>query len=550
MPVGRCTRWIPSALRAVSTTAPSSVGGHLVRYLNEYMTVEVDGVRVATYPDVIATLSLEDGRPVSIAEMTEGREVALFAVDQSLVPLSSSTRDRFALEEVEKIMGIALVGYGPAEDAVVVSSLPAPDLGRVADDLEDPRLVPRPGGARAGRAASSPVSTAPDASGSPAGWRRQVWQSRRTRPRTSSEGCPVQVGCPAPIVTGSHTDTVYGGGRFDGIIGVLGAIEAVRCLRQGGPGLAHDLVVVDFLGEEPNDFGLSCVGSRAIVGLARRGPPRPCRARTDAAWPRRIAASGGQPSALAAARWPDDLHCYLELHIEQGPVLERARVPIGVVTGIVGIHRLLADIEGQPDHAGTTPMDLRRDALGGAAEAVLAIERLADGGVATVGRLEIRPGAQNVVPASAELWAEARSPSETWLEDFGRRITEELGAIGARRHLATSLSWISRAHPVTVTGWVADAIAKAARSLGIEPLNIPSGAGHDASHMARLGPMGMVFVPSRAGRSHCPEEWTDLEDIGRGIAVLAQAMTDLRLTERSSAGGGARRKPCMSDSSS
>jgi N-carbamoyl-L-amino-acid hydrolase len=336
---------------------------------------------------------------------------------------------------------------------------------------------------------------------------------------------------PGAIVTGSHTDTVQGGGRYDGIIGVLGAIEAVRCLRQSGTELDHDLVVVDFLGEEPNDFGLSCLGSRAIVGaldeehLALVDPDG--RSLAEA-----LEASGGQPAALATARWQPRLHCYIELHIEQGPVLEQARIPIGVVTGIVGIHRLLARITGQPDHSGTTPMESRRDAFLGAAEMALAIERLAtdaldpvgSGGVATTGRLEIRPGAHNVVPAEADLWAEARSADNGWLDEFGRRVAEELDGIGARRRLGTSLGWVSRVPPVPVTGWVATAIEQAARSQGIEPLRIPSGAGHDASHMARLGPMGMVFVPSRAGRSHCPEEWTDVEDIGRGISVLAETM--------------------------
>ena len=328
---------------------------------------------------------------------------------------------------------------------------------------------------------------------------------------------------PGAIVTGSHTDTVRGGGRFDGIIGVLGAIEAVRCLGRAHAELVHNLVVVDFLGEEPNDFGLSCVGSRAIAGaldqthLGLVGPDGSTLAEA-------LAACGGEPTAIASARWPGPLHCYLELHIEQGPVLEQAGVPIGVVTGIAGIHRLLARITGQPDHAGTTPMSLRRDALLGAAETVLAIERLADGGVATSGRLEIRPGSQNVVPAEADIWAEARSSDRRWLDEFGRRITDELNSVGARRHLATSLEWISRAPPVPVTGWVADAVSQAARATGTEPLLLASGAGHDASHMARLGPMGMVFVPSRAGRSHCPEEWTDIDQIGRGIQVLAETV--------------------------
>ena len=339
---------------------------------------------------------------------------------------------------------------------------------------------------------------------------------------------PGTAGLPGAIVTGSHTDTVQGGGRYDGIIGVLGAIEAVRCLREAGIELDHDLVVVDFLGEEPNDFGLSCVGSRAIAGALEEthlGLLDPSGRSLGEA----LAQSGGRPEALFEARWADDLHCYLELHIEQGPVLERVGIPIGVVTGIAGIHRLYARIVGQPDHAGTTPMGERLDALLGAAEAALAIERLAlangpGAGVATTGRLETRPGALNVVPAAADLWAEARSAEQGWLDNFGRLIEDELAAIGARRGLDTSLEWVSRVAPVPATSWVASAVAEAARSQGIESLAIASGAGHDVALMARLGPMGMVFVPSRGGRSHCPEEWTDVADIARGISVLAETM--------------------------
>jgi len=404
-----------------------------------------------------------------------------------------------------------------------VSALPTPDLDRVESDLETLATYRDP---------DSP------------GWTRRVFSDfdRAGREwvaeRMQEAGLTVETdaatnligrlagtaGLPGAIVTGSHTDTVQGGGRFDGIVGVLGAIEVARCLRRAGVALSHDLVVVDFLGEEPNDFGLSCVGSRAISGalddehLALVSPNG--RSLAEA-----LEGCGGRPAEIRGARWRAGLHCYLELHIEQGPVLEQSRVPIGVVTAIAGIYRLVARITGQPDHAGTTPMSYRRDALLGAAEAVLVIERLAGGGVATTGRLEIRPGAQNVVPAQADLWAEARSADEGWLDNFGQSLTEEVAAIGVRRRLETSINWISRSAPVGVTDWVAGAISQAARSQGIEPLSLPSGAGHDASHMSRLGPMGMVFVPSRAGRSHCPEEWTDLEDIGRGIAVLAEAVT-------------------------
>lgn len=326
------------------------------------------------------------------------------------------------------------------------------------------------------------------------------------------------------VVSGSHTDTVEGGGRFDGIIGVLGAIEAVRCLNEAGVRLEHDLIVVDFLGEEPNDFGLSCVGSRAVAGnlgddhLQLIGPSG--RRLGEA-----LAAAGGNPDALARARWEaGQVHCFVELHIEQGPKLEESAVPIGVVTGIVGIDRLLARFARRPDHAGTTPMERRRDALCGAAEAVLAIERLAAGGVTTTGRLETRPGASNVVPAEADLWAEARSDDEEWLRRFGGAIEDAIAAIGDRRGLGSSLRWLSHEEPVLVTDWVAATIDQAASADGITPLYLPSGAGHDAAQMARLGPMGMIFVPSRDGRSHCPEEWTDLDQVGRGIAVLAETI--------------------------
>ncbi len=418
-----------------------------------------------------------------------------------------------------------------------MSIVPPPDLKRLAADLEtlsSYRDPDAPGWTR-------PVFSAVDR-------RAREW----VRTRMSEAGLEVTVdtagnllgllrgtsGEPGALLTGSHTDTVMGGGRFDGIVGVLGAIEVVRCLRAAGISLGHDLVVTDFLGEEPNDFGLSCVGSRAMAGALDEAhlEVRDSRGRSLG---EALAAGGGDPARLREARWsPGSVHCYVELHIEQGPRLEETGTPIGVVTGIVGIHRLLARLERRPDHAGTTPMEQRRDALDGAAETVLAIERLARGGVATAGRLEIKPAALNVVPAEAELWAEARSDDEEWLVAFKESIEEELGAVAKRRRLATSLDWRSREPPVPVTDWVADAVHRATRSLRLTALSMPSGAGHDASYMARLGPMGMIFVPSRGGRSHCPEEWTDLAHIGQGVAALAETLC---LVDRSSGGtdGGA-----------
>jgi beta-ureidopropionase / N-carbamoyl-L-amino-acid hydrolase len=341
------------------------------------------------------------------------------------------------------------------------------------------------------------------------------------------------------VVSGSHTDTVQGGGRFDGIIGVLGAIEVARCLEDSRAELPRDFVVVDFLGEEPNDFGLSCVGSRAIAGSLDAGHLELKNA-SGATLADALATAGGDPGHIESARWGrESVHSFVELHIEQGPVLEQSGVPIGVVSGIVGIRRLLATFEGRPDHAGTTPMRLRHDALCGASEAILAIERLAggtgvaegqpsdSGGVATTGRIEVQPGALNVVPSESQLWAEVRSQDEAWLDDFADKLDATVAGTARRRGLEMALRWLSRERPVLTSQSVSDLIKDAAKSLGFEPMRISSGAGHDAAQMARLSPVGMIFVPSRDGRSHCPEEWTDIEQIGKGVAVLAETIVRL-----------------------
>ena len=341
------------------------------------------------------------------------------------------------------------------------------------------------------------------------------------------------------VVSGSHTDTVQGGGRFDGIIGVLGAIEVARCLEDSRAELARDFVVVDFLGEEPNDFGLSCVGSRAIAG-SLDAEHLELKNAAGASLADALAAVGGDPAQIETARWEQgSAHSFVELHIEQGPVLEQAGVAIGVVSGIVGIRRLLATFEGRPDHAGTTPMRLRHDALCGASEAILAIERLAggtgtagglpseSGGVATAGRIKVRPGALNVVPSESQLWAEVRSQDEAWLDDFAGELDATVAETARRRGLEIELRWLSRERPVLTSHSVSDLIKDTAKSLGFESMRIPSGAGHDAAHMARLSPVGMIFVPSRDGRSHCPEEWTDIEQIGKGVAVLAETIVRL-----------------------
>ncbi|HEV2033599.1 MAG TPA: Zn-dependent hydrolase [Candidatus Dormibacteraeota bacterium] len=326
------------------------------------------------------------------------------------------------------------------------------------------------------------------------------------------------------LATGSHTDSVAGGGRFDGPVGVLGAIEAARCIRESGHELRHELRVVDFLGEEPNDFGLSCVGSRAVAGTltAEHLTTRDPGGRTLA---EALESCGGDPRRIGEAAWmPGDIRAFMELHIEQGPVLERAGVPLGVVSGIAGIERVVATFSGQADHAGTTPMGARHDALCAAADVVLAIESLAsrgDGGsVGTAGRIEVLPGALNVIPGHARLWAEFRSIDGAWLDSRRAALDEAILAASGKRGVEASLKLLSRTEPVITSDEVRTAMTEAIAALGLDCVLLPSGAGHDTVQMARLGPVGMLFVPSVGGRSHCPEELTSPEHLEAGVAAL------------------------------
>jgi N-carbamoyl-L-amino-acid hydrolase len=331
------------------------------------------------------------------------------------------------------------------------------------------------------------------------------------------------------LVTGSHTDTVAGGGRFDGPLGVLAAIEVARCITRSGRKLNHELRVVDFVGEEPNEFGISCVGSRAVAGTlsAAHLELRDSTGRTLAA---AIESVGGDPDRIVDSTWREgEVHAFVELHIEQGQVLEDAGIPIGIVSGIAGIERLHMAFEGEAGHAGTTPMRARHDALCAAAEAVLAVEQVASrgDGVGTAGKIEARPGALNVVPGHAELWAELRHTSREWLDDAVRDLENAVTGIGARRGVRTAIDHLSRTEPVLCSEVVRAAMATTLGEGGLQFRTLPSWAGHDTVQMARLGPVGMLFVPSVGGRSHCPEELTLPRHLEAGASALMATLLAL-----------------------
>lgn len=328
-----------------------------------------------------------------------------------------------------------------------------------------------------------------------------------------------------PIVLGSHTDTVRNGGRFDGVIGVLAAVEIARLLRDSGIRLRHPLEIIDFTAEEPTEFGISTIGSKAAAGnltaemLDLRDPDG--RSLAEA-----IGSAGGNPrEILSARRRPGDIASYFELHIEQGPVLEQSQKELGVVTGIVGILRLLLTVTGSPDHSGTTPMALRRDSLAGAAEMLLHLEKLCRGPVpeplvGTVGRISVSPNAPNVIAGETLLNVEIRSTDADLMEATGKTLLEGCRRIAESRRLGFEPRRMSFTAPVAIEERMMEIVRTACSGVTARYTELVSGAGHDANQMACIAPVGMIFVPSKGGRSHCPEEYTDMRHLCAGTAAL------------------------------
>ena len=336
----------------------------------------------------------------------------------------------------------------------------------------------------------------------------------------------------AVVMSGSHIDTVPDGGRFDGTLGVLGAIEAVRQLRAGDWRPRRSVEVVAFAGEEPR-FGKGCIGSRAMTGTLARDALETLRDRSGTTLAEAMRACGLDPDELAAAQIdPKRVHAFVELHIEQGVVLETRGLPIGLVTHIAAQHAMRVVMRGEPGHAGATPMGLRRDALAAAAEVVLAVERLAQQApsgtaVGTVGAIGARPGAINVVAGEAELLVDIRDRELGARTETLEALLGEIEAIAARREVGYEIETISSDEPLTASPLVLGAAREACDRLAVEYTEMISGAVHDSIILGRQVPIGMIFVPSRAGVSHSPLEYSEPEDLERGALVLAETLRGL-----------------------
>jgi hydantoinase/carbamoylase family amidase len=330
------------------------------------------------------------------------------------------------------------------------------------------------------------------------------------------------------LVLGSHLDTVPDGGAYDGAYGVLAAVEVAASLADAGVELDRPLTVVAFSNEEGTTGTPAMFGSRAIAGQVEKDELDQVAAGGERTLGELLDSAGGDSSRIGEARWdPGSAAAYLELHIEQGPVLQHAGEDIGVVEGICG--RLTAEVVvvGEANHAGTTPMSARRDALLAAAHIVLAVPRL--GGapaagaavrVATVGDCSVQPGAWNVVPGQSRLVVDLRDIRESALDTALARLRQEAAEVAESTGTRVTVTELQRVRPTPCDPRARQTVEQVARGLGLSRRSLASGAGHDAQWMARIAPMGMIFVPSHAGVSHVPHEWTAPADLVNGAEVL------------------------------
>ena len=329
------------------------------------------------------------------------------------------------------------------------------------------------------------------------------------------------------ILVGSHLDSVPDGGRFDGALGVRCAVEAVESLLDAQIKLRRPIEVVAWADEEGARFGVGLFGSTAAFGrLARGVGERRDRDGVSIAEALRALGEGGDPTA--ARRDPKPLAAYLELHIEQGPRLETAGLPLGVVSDIVGIYHARVAIRGRADHAGATVMSARADALAAASEIVLAVERIARGrpdSVGTVGEIAVRPGAKNVVPGECVFSLDLRAARDH--DGLVREVLDTVIGVATSRGVEASVDDLARVPVTPLDPKIRDVLKRATKSVGVDAPELVSGAGHDAQNPALSGvPTGMIFVRSTGG-SHTPREFASIDDAALGAQALANAIKEL-----------------------
>lgn len=335
-----------------------------------------------------------------------------------------------------------------------------------------------------------------------------------------------------PVIIGSHIDSVYQGGKYDGVVGVTAALEIIHRLNDKGIVTEHPIELISFACEESSRFGVATVGSKAMAGRIEKEKYRLLTDRDGVTMEKAFTLCALDFDSIdQASRLGETFKAFYEIHIEQGPVLEMEEKKIGIVTGIAAPARFIVKIFGKASHSGTTPMTMRKDALLGAADIALELEKAANleqafGTVATVGVLDVQPGAMNVVPGEVEMKIDIRSSSIESRQRVLKHFFQTISSIEKQRFLQIDCAEISIEDPVILSAELGNLIAQICEQKKLPYRFMQSGAGHDAMNLTGFGPVGLIFIPSAGGLSHHPQEHTDMEDILVGIEVIEAAVLE------------------------
>lgn len=336
----------------------------------------------------------------------------------------------------------------------------------------------------------------------------------------------------APVATGSHIDAIPNAGRYDGVVGVLGGLEAIRALQRAGVRPRRSIELILFTSEEPTRFGIGCLGSRMLAGTLLADAAKKL-TDSDGGALDHVRRSAGLSGELEDVRLPPRAyHAFVELHIEQGPVLEAAGKPLGIVERIAAPASLNLTIEGSGGHAGGVLMPDRHDALCAAAELILALEHAARGSgapdtVGTVGICDVFPGAVNSIPSKVRITADIRDTNLARRDAVLRALEEAAAATAADRDVTIEMQIVNADAPAESSPEIIAGLKSACVRHGVDFLTMPSRAYHDSLFMARIAPVAMLFIPCFKGYSHRPDEYASAEDIARGTLVLAETLAAL-----------------------
>ncbi|WP_186429917.1 Zn-dependent hydrolase [Clostridium sp. BSD9I1] len=337
----------------------------------------------------------------------------------------------------------------------------------------------------------------------------------------------------APVVMiGSHYDSVKNGGIFDGPAGVVTALESARVFKENNIKPKYPVEFIAMIEEEGCRFGGGLFGSRAMVGKVTREELDKYKDTQGISIAQAMKDFGFNPDEInKAVRNPKDIKAFLELHIEQGPILESNNKDLGIVQYVVGIREFEVIIKGRADHAGTTPMDMRLDALDAAAPVISKISGFAkeagEGTVATIGKFQLLPGAANIVPEEVKFTVDIRSKSKNLINEVSNKISKDLENMAETKGVKYEIIDKLNVNPVKLSENIISIMKNKADNIGFTTEDMLSGAGHDAMIMAGVTEVGLLFVPSKNGRSHCPEEWTDYDKLQKGVEIMCQTLEEL-----------------------